>query len=1038
MPPGGKAAQLPSDLIALIGSWIDAGAPFEETTKAAESEYFDRHIRPVLQTSCVGCHGASEVKRAGLDLTTREGLIRGGDNGPAAVVGKAAESSLIKHIKHETKPGMPLQGPKLSSQTIGHFETWINAGAAYSAGTLKFTGDITQTEQPRKPHWAFVPPKMPTVPAPKKAAWVRNSIDSFLAANYEKLGLQPLPEADKRVLLRRVYIDLIGLPPTRDEMQSFLADRSPNAYETVVDRLLQDPRYGERWGRHWMDIWRYSDAEGPAGRVDYSQRHMWQWRNWIIDSLNQDKGYDRMVTEMLAADEIAPADRDTLRATGFLARSWFRYNRHNWLQDAVDHTATAFLGVTLRCARCHEHKYDPVQQVEYYRFRAFFEPYDVRVDYVPGQPDLNKNGITRAFETEPREALPDTENPGVLLPAIFGSTHRFIRGDESNPDEEALAPGVPAAFGGPPLSIRPVTLPAVARYPAIQPFVHDDMRKAAQADITKAEGKLARAERVRTYARGRANGGAVPQAAASSGTEPTVSFEKDLRPLFEKRCAGCHNPITGRSGLSLDTAEAVLAGGNRSGPAAIPGNSEASPLLQYLRGEKSPRMPMTGDALSPKEIKMIATWVDQLPQEEPAVALRKAEGEVMVAKAELEAARANLPALEARISADKAKFDSAESSGDDAAAEKARRLERQAHVLRAEAGLLRAQLALSEALRGAPPTDEKSDKEREKKIAVARRDLDAAQKALSSSRTAYTPLGQVYPGKSSGRRTALAAWIVSPENPLAARVAVNHMWLRHFGAGLVPTVDNFGLSGTKPWNQDLLDWLALKLIQEKWSMKAMHRLMVTSSAYRMQSNAPASHPNRKVDPDNRHLWRMNARRMEAEAVRDAVLYLSGRLDPKIGGPEEQDINTTRRAMYFRQTAYGLTEFMRVFDAANPAECYQRTESVVPQQALALANSAVSLVSARVLTAKLSATNNAAEFVKAAFETTLGRPPSPQESARALVFLREQADLLGQTDKLSVFGADNQGQPAPSPEPVVRARENLVHVLFNHNDFVTIR
>src|SRR5262249_40881153 len=216
----------------------------------------------------------------------------------------------------------------------------------------------------------------PGLPKGKNSAWVRNPVDAFIAAEHEERGLKPRPEAPRHVLLRRVYLDLIGLPPTREEVQAFLSDTSADALEKVVDKLLASPRYGERWGRHWMDVWRYSDWAGYGNEVRESQRNIWHWRDWIVESLNQDKGYDRMILEMLAGDELAPDDPKTLRATGFLVRNWYLFNRNVWLENAIEHTSKAFLGVTMNCARCHDHFFDPITQKEYYEFRAFFEPHN--------------------------------------------------------------------------------------------------------------------------------------------------------------------------------------------------------------------------------------------------------------------------------------------------------------------------------------------------------------------------------------------------------------------------------------------------------------------------------------------------------------------------------------------------------------------------------------------------------------------------------------------------------------------------------------
>src|SRR5437867_6668233 len=247
-------------------------------------------------------------------------------------------------------------------------------------------------------HWAFRPPARPVVPAVRDAGWAQSPMDAFLRAEQESRGLTPAPPASKAALLRRVTLDLTGLPPTREELASFLKDTADDAYEKVVDRLLASPRHGERWARHWMDVWRYSDWWGLGLEVRNSQKHIWHWRDWIVESLNADKGYDQMLREMLAADELYPDDLDRLRATGYLARQYFIFNRTAWLDETIEHTAKGMLGLTFNCAKCHDHKYDPFSQAEYYKLRALFEPYQIRTEMVPGQLDFEKDGIPRAFD----------------------------------------------------------------------------------------------------------------------------------------------------------------------------------------------------------------------------------------------------------------------------------------------------------------------------------------------------------------------------------------------------------------------------------------------------------------------------------------------------------------------------------------------------------------------------------------------------------------------------------------------------------------
>ncbi|MCW5980285.1 MAG: PSD1 domain-containing protein [Bryobacteraceae bacterium] len=852
---------------------------------ALSADLFDR-VQPLLKRSCLGCHN-EKLKQGGLDLSTRDALLRGSEHGPVVVPGRPEESQLYKLVAHVTEPGMPFKSAKLPAEDVDLFAEWIRQGAPYGEPVADAEGVNFETA---RSHWAYRPPASPPIPATAGAPPDSNPIDSFLVAERDKRGLAPLPEADRRVLLRRVYLDLIGLPPSPEETAAYLADKSPAAYENVVDKLLASPRHGERWGRHWLDIWRYSDWYGwrKQNQVRYSARHIWRWRDWTIESLNANKPYDRMILEMLAGDELAPTDPDTVRATGYLARNWYMFNRNVWLQDAVEYTSTAFLGVTMKCARCHSHKYDPIPQSDYYRLRAYFEPHEVRTDRVPGEADTMKAGLARIYDAH-------EDKP----------TYRFIRGNENSPDTSlALHPGIPRLFGKPDPKVEPVLLPIEAYFPDGRAFVPPDLLAEARAAIEKAEADLAKAK--------------------------------------------------------------------------------------------------------------------ETPEPEPVVA---------AAAIRLEAARAALPALEARIKADQAAMASPVPDNAEQLAEEARKLERQANFIKAEADLILGRYEFDLA-----KTDEKK-----RGAALAR--LEAAANALKEPAEGYTPIGPKYPASSTGRRLALARWIASKDNPLTARVAINHIWLRHFGKPLVPTVFNFGLSGKPPSHPELLDWLASEFMDRDWDMKAIHRLIVTSRAYRMRSSPQAPDPPQsKIDPDNVYLWRMNVRRMEAETVRDSVLALAGKLDSTMGGPEIDESKGNaiwRRSVYFRHAPDLQMDMLKVFDLASPNECFERGESIVPQQALALANGPLSLSMARVIAAQLAPSPDDA-FISAAFDRVLGRAPGPVELRESLAYLREQAELYREPARLTPFRTGPEAAVKPSTDPAQRARESLVHVLLNHNDFVAIR
>ncbi|HVC98750.1 MAG TPA: DUF1549 and DUF1553 domain-containing protein [Pirellulales bacterium] len=774
----------------------------------------------------------------------------------------------------------------------------------------------------------FRPVVGPAVPTTHRAGWVRNPIDAFIAVEHEARGLSPRPDAAKHVLLRRVYIDLTGLPPTRDELLAFFGDTSVDAYERVVDQLLASPRYGERWGRHWMDVWRYSDWAGwtDGKQIRDSQPHIWRWRDWIVESLNSDCGYDLMVSDMLAADELHSGDPGALRATGYLARNYKMLSRETWMQDTVLHTAQAFLGVTLGCARCHDHMYDLVDQDEYYRFRAIFEPHNVRLDRIPGQPDTAQNGLARVFDAEPAAV-----------------TYLFERGDDRKPDKEhPLQPGVPRVFGSIEFKVEPVPLPAMAYYPGLTPHVQQETLAAAESDAVNARS-------------------------------------------------------------ALDTAANALAQAQQAVPPT------------------------------------------------PDIVTQAASASVLAEKS-LAAARANVAFVQVRTAADNAKYAVTPAADANELSLAAGKAERELAFCNAEIAVLKAEQALAAANAALKPNDEPSKQavaNAEKALTDSRAVLNSADKARAEPAASYSSLGPVYPATSTGRRTALARWITNRRNPLAARVAVNHIWLRHFGKPLVASTFDFGANGQPPTHPALIDWLAAELMGPStappagaWSMKHLHRLIVTSATYRMASTPDAA--NLALDPDNRYFWRAPSRRMEAEAVRDGVLHVCGQLDPAMCGADidyQQGLSVKRRSIYFRHAQEKQMEFLKMFDCAAVTECYERKESVIPQQALALANSELSLVQARLLARKLAAEcgGDPAAFVAACFEVVLARPASAVEEQTCLEFIdRQTRYFAANTQRVAATAGDAADPGKPSAEPALRARENLIHALLNHNDFVTIR
>lgn len=799
--------------------------------------------------------------------------------------------------------------------------------------------NVQAQERASKPYtWnPFAPVVRPDVLAAQSPAASHNPIDAILAAEHEARGLTPRPEAPRQVLLRRVYLDLIGLPPTREELHAFLDDSSSDAYEQVVDRLLADPRYGERWGRHWMDVWRYSDWAGWGQQVRDSQPHIWHWRDWIIESLNRDLPYDQMIVQMLAADELMPEDRDALRATGYLVRNFKLLSREQWMQDTVDHAFLAFQGLTVKCARCHDHMSDPISQNEYYRLRAIFEPYHVRTDRVPGELDTAKDGLPRVYDKE-----------------LAAATYFYKRGDERQADKEhPLQPGVPAALGGK-LAIEEIKLPVLAHSPEKADYVIAMLVAASQEAIATAQSKL--------------------EAARPKGVEAEVKLAELDVALAEAR----HAALV----ATLAVEQLEDSGGKERDTAAW----EQAALTASARQRET--------------------------------ALLDARRGVLVAEQSLEKAQAakDATAKKAVEQPDEAKLkQAAEKAGKDAADGETKLME------------AREQLTKTEATAAQPGTTEYEKRKQ-----------------------------QTYPQASTGRRLAFARWIANPDNPLTARVAVNHIWLRHFGQPLVESVFDFGGAGKNPALPALVDWLAAELMQPSinaqsamrnpqlvpWSIKHVHRLIVTSAAYRRHSTGDAA--NVAIDRDNQFFWQYRPRRLEAEAVRDSLLYVAGQLDLTQGGPEidhNQGLTSRRRSLYFRHAAEKQMTLLKLFDVAAVTECYQRKESIVPHQALALANSELSLVQARLLARRLVEQHNLqdAEFTNAAFEQILTRSPTNEELRECVAFLGQQIELLkSNPPAASAVATTAADGTKPSADAALRARENLIHVLLNHHEFVTVR
>lgn len=905
----------------------------------ASVELYKREIQPVLAKRCYACHGALK-QEGGLRVDTVELMKRGGDSGSSIATADAKNSLILQRIS-STDPAsrMPHEGEPLKPEQIDAITSWLNSNAPGP-------NDETPEADPRE-HWAFKPITRPAVPD-DPSNWSRNAIDRFIAESHRKQGLKPQPSAADMLLVRRLYIDLLGMPPSTQELAAIHFDQA-NWYEALVERLLQDSRYGERWARHWMDVWRYSDWWGLGDQLRNSQYHMWHWRDWIIESLNKDLPLDEMMREMLAADELYPGDVDKLRATGYLARNYFLFNRNPWMEETVEHVSKSLLGLTMNCTKCHDHKFDPIEQNDFYRMRAFFEPYHVRLDMLPGEMDLNKNGLPRVYD-------------GVL----DAPTYFYNRGDENQPDKsKSISPDVPKILQFKPIEIQPIELPQVAKQPEYQPWIAKNYLVAAEEKLKIAEAAI----------------------------EPVQQRAAQLRETIAATEAKLANNIDSESSQAADKekAEAEL---------------------------KSQRASLAGI-----DVELTAARLSQ-----------------NVAQAELESTQAKIALLESsRQSGGQSEASQVASSVDELRIA-AVRMQRRVQLLRAQQAVAAAELRLLRAKDDAKKGVE-AELEKTRQAVTQAQEQTAAEVTADQQPEAlvggkWTPTrffnstaddpAVKFPTQSTGRRRALANWITDSRNPLTARVAVNHLWNRHFGTPIVATTFDFGRKGALPTHPELLDWLASELVDGGWSMKNLHRLMVTSSIYRLSSSNLGGEDNLAKDPDNRLWWRRNPIRIESQVVRDSILQLSGELDSSLYGPSipaGQQAESKRRSLYFFHSNNERNPFLSMFDEALVKECYRRDQSIVPQQALALVNSGLVLKStekiAQKITEDLGENGDVEhEWITQAFQLILGSLPT-------------ESELKVTSEALQRWQAIENHSPQ-------KARQLLVWTLLNHNDFVTLR
>lgn len=1140
----------------------------QDSVTAPELQHYLEVVKPILKAKCYACHGALKAE-AGLRLDTAEFTHTGGDSGNPTESSSDSLPLLLRRIDSDAEgPRMPIEGAPLDEAQREALAQWLASGALGPAEE--------SPETPPEAHWAFQPPR--AHPTPTAAELLpdpepRNAVDGFIQARLALAGLSPAPLASPEIQLRRLWLDLVGVPPTPDDLSEFLADQRPDAYERVVDRLLASPRHGERWARHWMDIWRYADWHGRRMVPDVwnSAPQIWRWRDWIVNAANRDMGYDQMVQSMLAADELHGDDPEQVVATGYLVRNWYALNPNDWMRSNVEHTARAFLGLSLQCAHCHDHKYDPITQHDYFAFRAFFEPLGLRQDQLAGEEDP---GPFQEYEYSTLRRVERRGTVSVYDRSPEAPTWKYAGGDERNRDTDAgpIAPAFPAFLSDQNIAIESIELPLGAWLPAARADLREQFRSQARREIQRFQNELAEvgqnidslAEQLQSKRDQAREQHAAALTAMQDSPSVALSGQRSVRIDASEGRRILHRSLDDlqlESGMTLSLTVRLereshfnlqLARDAIQGATAAYIGFVAGQLMAYRPGtteefEVARYQPHTEGSLFQLTLRFLPSEdVAELsvldlrsqqpcatdvrialngwnPQDAPekALALDTRPGTIaliddlvirhpatdadpsglIVWNCDFESdpwivggevlghdgwfgssfdalpatARIVGPLPTPEVLATAAQLEAVEGEWNQLQARRdllalgLKVAQAQAATLdqRLEALIAQAQsTATTEPASSSVSAEQQALAQEEARLALltARNKIDLAFRELDAA-ARYTALIQAtreridaqirlrsaaspstlpnirsYPRHSTGRRRALAQWLTAPDHPLTARVAVNHIWARHFQQPIVATVDDFGRNGAPPSHPELLDRLAVELVERNWSLKELHRRLVTSRLYRTASSVTDSdqwQQHRQLDPDNRLWWRAHTGRMEAEVVRDSLLATANLLDSRMGGQElenDQVLASNRRSLYFscQPEVDGRSEFTALFDAPEPLQCYRRTRSVMPQQALALFNSALVHRLSEQLADELWLQTQQApapqrQFVEMAFQQILARSPRSHEMQACLEYLQTS----------STATAGEATDPSAS-DSALHARQGLIRALWNLNDFVTVR
>jgi hypothetical protein len=915
---------------------------------SAEAEAFYRDkVHPLLKQHCVKCHGGEKIK-GGLVLTSRQALLKGGENGSSIDPSNPAKSLLLDMMSYrDGDHEMPPAG-KRPPEELEILRQWIALGAPFDPA-LEAKPVQTADAHPAPPSakdgaqwWAYQPVKPPTLPAAPQNGPTPNPVDVLLSQSLAKAGLHPNGRAPKAQLIRRAFYDLTGLPPSPAEVERFVADPAPDAFARLVDSLLAKPQYGEKWARHWMDLVRYAESEGFER--DSDKEHIWRYRDYLIEAFNKDLPYNQFLTEQLAGDELPKPTRESLTATGFLRLMQYDDEpadrllaKYDLLADNVLVTAETFLGMSLGCARCHDHKKDPLSQKDYYSFMAFFH-------------GMRDYGATRhqpvmwvAEEERARLAQERRQQIEALDREYHPRAQALLDWLAAKP-APAAKPPTPAAD---PVLVRPQAGPENAwRHTAADPGPHW------------------RAE----------NFNAEPWSIASE------TPAKAGQPIWMRARFGL-SEVPAKFGLEIHYAGDTEVFLNGSSVFRAPNLPPGKRFLDLSKLPKLKNALHTGSNVL--AIRTSLTRDGALP----AISFYQGESPIQTAARLLNGPKA--PELKAALLALKP-CDSVP------------------------------WLELVEKPLGTPLSAVSENGATPEPLAIHKRGspqnlgdpVVPAYPAVLSAATAPVPAQIVPRGKtSSGRRLALAEWMVRPENPLVSRVLVNRLWQHHFGRGIVPSSNEFGRLGETPSHPELLDYLAHRFVQNGWSLKAMHRLLMNSEAY--QRSSTASPESLAKDPDNRLLWRYPMRRLTAEELRDSLLTASGtlRLDPfgppvypplpaavletqsrpGAGWPKQTSEQSARRSVYVHVKRSLSVPLLSNHDqATTDSPCAMRFTSTVPTQALGMLNSEFMEEQASLFAKRLQreAGDTPEAQIRRGLQLAFQRPPAPKEIALCLTTLRK--------------------------------------------------